>query len=261
MAHIRSLIPLMLLFLCACQEPGVQVPFTSQPPPSRQPLQSTATPIISPSSTQKLDIPTAFPTALPTLTPSPTLPPPMPAQYYIDDITGHKQFFPIGCEASTAVDWAAYFGTIINEFEFQYRLPLSDNPEKGFVGGVGGPWGQVPPYSYGVHAAPVAALLEEYGLNARAVKGMTLEEVKAQVSADKPVIAWVIGNVVGGIPFEYVDLQLESVIVAAYEHTVIITGYNQDKIRYMNNGRFYETPSAVFLNSWGVLGYLAVVRQ
>jgi uncharacterized protein YvpB len=185
----------------------------------------------------------------------------MPAQYYIDDITGHKQFFPIGCEASTAVDWAAYFGTIINEFEFQYRLPLSDNPEKGFVGGVGGPWGQVPPYSYGVHAAPVAALLEEYGLNARAVKGMTLEEVKAQVSADKPVIAWVIGNVVGGIPFEYVDLQLESVIVAAYEHTVIITGYNQDKIRYMNNGRFYETPSAVFLNSWGVLGYLAVVRQ
>ena len=29
----------------------------------------------------------------------------------------------------------------------------------------------------------------------------------------------------------------------------------------MTNGRFYETPTAVFLNSWGVLGNMVVVAR
>ncbi len=194
-----------------------------------------------------------------TLAPAPTPAAVLPEEYYIRDISGHKQYFSLGCEAAVAKDWANYFGYDFNEFEFQYALPLSDNPDLGFVGDVNAPWGQVPPYGYGVHAGPVASLLNTYGVPAKAYKGYTLEQITAKIAAGKPVIAWVIGNVVGGVPYEYTDKQGSKVIVAAYEHVVIITGYSKDKLRYMTNGRFIDVPKEVFLNSWGVLGNMVLV--
>jgi uncharacterized protein YvpB len=212
--------------------------------------------------------PSPAPTLAPTSTPAEPQPTPtasaapisaFPKEHYIRQISGHKQYFPLGCEAAVAKDWANYFGKDFNEFEFQYKLPLSDNPDFGFVGDVNSPWGQVPPYGYGVHAGPVADLLTAYGVPAKAYKGYTLEQIKAHITQDKPVIAWVIGNVVGGVPYEYTDKHGNKTIVAAYEHVVIVTGYNETHIRYMTNGRFYEAPNAVFLNSWGVLGNMVVV--
>ncbi|MHB8807354.1 MAG: C39 family peptidase [Anaerolineaceae bacterium] len=186
----------------------------------------------------------------------------LPVEYHIYNILGHHQYFAIGCEASAAMDWAAFFGITINEFNFQYQLPQSDNPDLGFVGSVEGPWGQVPPYAYGVHAEPVAKVLrEKYGMNALGVKGFTLEQLKAEIAANRPVIAWVIGNCVGGVPYEYTDSQGNITTVAAYEHVVIITGYTNETIRYMNNGKFYDIPNEYFLNSWGVLGNMAVYLQ
>ena len=199
--------------------------------------------------------PSPTPTAAPSPAPAPLLPP----EHYIRSISGHHQYFPLGCEAATAKDWANYFGKDFNEFEFQYKLPLSDNPDFGFVGDVNAPWGQVPPYGYGVYAGPVADLLNAYDIPARAYKGYTLDQLLAKISADKPVIAWVIGNVVGGVPSEYTDQQGRKVTVAAYEHVVILTGYNEKNLRYMTNGRFFETPKEVFLNSWGVLGNMVIV--
>jgi uncharacterized protein YvpB len=208
------------------------------------------------------------PTQSSSLTPSPTITPsatptvtPLPEEFYIRDISGHRQFFTLGCEAATAKDWANYFGYDFNEFEFQVRLPLSDNPEFGFVGDVNAPWGQVPPYGYGVHAGPVADLLNEYGIPARAYKEYTLDQIVEKIAQGKPVIAWVIGNVVGGVPYEYTDSKGNKTIVAAFQHVVIVTGYNAEKVRYMTNGRFYETPREVFLNSWGVLGNMVIVDE
>ena len=199
-------------------------------------------------------------TSLPNNTPTPTLVE-IPESFYITDFSGTGQYFALGCEASAAVDWANYFGVTIYEYNFQHELPLSDNPDLGFVGDAKGPWGQVPPYAYGVHAAPVAELLRNYGLPAVGEKGLTLEQVKASLAQSKPVIAWVIGNMVGGIPYEYTDKEGNKTIVAAYEHVVILTGYSQENIRYLNNGRFYEVPLDVFLNSWGVLGNMAVLHE
>jgi len=199
-------------------------------------------------------------TSLPNNTPTPTVVE-IPESFYITDISGTGQYFALGCEASAAVDWANYFGVLIYEYNFQHELPLSDNPDLGFVGDAKGPWGQVPPYAYGVHAAPVAELLRNYGLPAVGEKGLTLEKVKASLAQSKPVIAWVIGNMVGGIPHEYTDVAGNMTIVAAYEHVVILTGYDQDSIRYLNNGRFFEVPVEVFLNSWGVLGNMAVLHE
>ncbi len=183
----------------------------------------------------------------------------LPESHYIWNIWGHRQYFPIGCEASAAHDWAWYFGVEINEFNFQMELPVSDNPDLGFVGSVEGPWGQVPPYAYGVHAAPVAQVLRDnYGMTARATKEFTIEEIQREIASGQPVIAWVIGNCVGGIPYEYTDQQGNTVVVAAYEHVVIITGYDEDSLRYMNNGKFYDIQYEYFENSWSVLGNMAL---
>lgn len=194
-----------------------------------------------------------------TATPTPDAP--VPAEHYITGIYGHKQYFSLGCEASVAKDWAAFFGVEINEFNFQIELPLSDNPDKGFVGDVHGPWGQIPPYAYGVHAVPVAALLREYGLPAGGYKQLTVEQIKAELAEGHPVIAWVIGNVVGGVPAEYTDKEGDTTIVAAYEHVVLVTGYNETSLRYNSNGKFYDVPIEVFENSWGVLGNMAIFYE
>lgn len=209
-----------------------------------QPIPPTATPIP--------------PSPTPTATATEPPPPALPEEHFIRKISGHPQYFSLSCEAAVATDWAAYFGVTISEYNFQFELPRSDNPEKGFVGDVNAPWGQVPPYGYGVHAPPVAALLNRYGLPARAVKGWSVEEMKAELANDQPVIAWVIGNVVGGVPYEYTDKEGNTVIVAAYEHVVLVTGYSKTHLRYISNGAFYDVPIEVFENSWKVLGNMAI---
>lgn len=180
----------------------------------------------------------------------------------ITNISGHVQTYELGCEASAAVDWAGYYDVLIYESTFQFGLPLSDNPELGFVGNVTTDgWGQIPPDAYGVHAEPIAELLREYGLPAQAVKGMTLEDVKAELAEGDPIIAWVIGNMVYSAPVKYVDKAGNAVTVAPYEHVVILTGYDEANITYMNNGNFFSVPVDVFLTSWGVLGNMAVIYE
>jgi len=186
-----------------------------------------------------------------------------PDSFYIKGITGHKQAYSLGCEAAAAVDWANYFGVSIIEYTFQVSLPHSDNPDFGFVGDVNSEWGQVPPYAYGVYSGPVAELLVQYGLPAVSVKGYTLDEVRQKLSESKPIIAWVIGRMVYSPPVTYIDGAGRSVVVAAYEHVVILTGYDvkADTIRFMSNGIFYDIPTQTFLTSWGVLGNMAVIHE
>lgn len=223
---------------------------------AQSPTTALNTPIATFTFTPTIIAPTATPA--PSSTPVST-PEPPPASYYIKDISGHRQVYELGCEASASVDWANYFGTSIYEYDFQVSLPHSDNPDYGFVGDVNSEWGQVPPYAYGVYAGPVADLLTQYGLPAKAVKNYTLDEVKRKLAEGKPIIVWVIGNMVWSPSEEYTDSEGRTTLVAAYEHVVILTGYDQDTIRYMTNGRFYDTPTEVFLTSWGVLGNMAVI--
>jgi len=202
---------------------------------------------------------TLAPTATPTirLTPTATA---IPESAYLK-IAAHPKYYYLGCEAAAAVDLAGYYDVSIYQADFQQKLLISDNPDLGFVGDVNGPWGQIPPYAYGVHAAPVADLLKNYGVNVEGGKGYTLDQVREKIAAGHPVIAWVIGNMVGGVPAEYKDSKGNTTIVAAYEHVVILTGYDKDSIRYVNNGNFFEVPYKVFLNSWGVLGNMAVFHK
>lgn len=256
-SHFAILLFAMSLWLLSgCTASNLARPQQNPLPTARlSTLPPTSWPIVTATFTSSVTIPAPTQTPAPSLTPTPTY----PKEHYIRDINGHKQYFKLGCETSAAVDLAFYYGVTINEFEFQHRLPLSDNPDLGFVGSVDGPWGQVPPYAYGVHAGPVAALLQEYGLQAKGLKGFTLDEIKSEISQGHPVIVWVVGNMVGGVPYDYTDQKGNKVMVAAYEHVVIMTGYNETHMRYMNNGNFFEVPTDLFSNSWQILGNMALV--
>lgn len=175
-------------------------------------------------------------------------------------VYGQNQALPLDCEARSAVDWAGYFGYAINEIEFFNRLPVSDDPDVGFVGSGWGAWGQTPPYAYGVHAGPVAALLQTYGVKAKAVRGLTWESVQAEIDAGRPVLAWVIGHIWNGTPLAYTAASTgQTTTVAAYEHTVIVTGYAGDTVYILDGATTYARSKTDFLNSWAVLGNMAIV--
>jgi uncharacterized protein YvpB len=182
-----------------------------------------------------------------------------PDYYQIEGVVTYPQWFTLDCEARTAVDWAAFFGHSIDNMEFLGRIPHSDNPDIGFVGRYDGQQGQLPPHSYGVHAGPIANLLMEYGVSARAGKGFSWEDLKMEIASNRPVITWVIYNTVPGNPIEYQDSEGNITTVATYEHTVIVTGYTPDSVSISDNGRTYERTLQVFLASWSALGNMAVM--
>lgn len=192
-------------------------------------------------------------TAAPTSTP--------PDEARISPIFGEHQSLPLSCEARAAADWANFFSVPIQEIEFQNRLPLSDDPDLGFVGDPNDVWGNIPPRAYGVHAGPVAALLRQYGLPAEARRYMTLDELKNEIAHGRPVIVWVVGHIVAGTPQVYTSQAGRQVTVAAQEHALIVTGYSRE-VMYVQDGAYqYARATQHFINSWGALGNMAVIYR
>ena len=199
--------------------------------------------------------PTPSPSPSPTSSPTAIL----PDESSIKGIKGHSQSMPLSCESRSAVDWAAYFGKSINEYKFFNGLPVHDNPNKGFVGNVYGSWGQIPPYPYGVHSKPIAQRLREYGLNAQAVRNMTYTELKEEIAAGQPVIVWVVGHVGRGTPIPYTASGGAKTTVARFEHTVIVIGYTEHKVTFLDGAKVYSRYEKDFFKSWGVLENQAVI--
>lgn len=199
----------------------------------------------------------------PTETPTPTPEQPtqvtFPEQVYIQGIIGYPQIASLDCEARSAVDLAAFYGTSIDENEFLANLPKSDDPEEGFVGDFWDAKGQIPPASYGVHAEPIANLLQNYGLNARAYKGLGWDDLKTELANGNPVMVWVINNTfAGGIAYPYTASNGNTTLVAHFEHTVILIGYDNENVVIVDGEMVYYRSIAVFLDSWSVLGNMAV---
>ncbi len=194
--------------------------------------------------------------------PLPPTPIALPDSAQIAAIYGQHQALALDCEIRSAVDWAAFFGVSIDEFTFLSQLPLSDNPEKGFVGNVNGVWGQIPPNDYGVHAEPIAALLRAYQLPAMAHRGANWDTVRAEIAANRPVIVWVTGAVENyGAGQLYTAADGQTTLVARYEHTVMAIGYTPDSVTLLDGSLIYTRPMDQFMAAWSAVGRLAVIRQ
>jgi uncharacterized protein YvpB len=166
----------------------------------------------------------------------------------------------LDCEANAAVVFAKYFGVTIDEVAFFIALPVSDNPNKGFVGDVHGDWGHLPPDSYGVYAGPVAEELQKHGVNVLAVYQYSLEGIKQQIASGKPIIVWVVGHVEHGSPQTYTSSDGLTSVVAPYEHTVNVIGYARNTITILDGATIYTRSIADFLASWSVLGNMGIIK-
>jgi uncharacterized protein YvpB/LysM repeat protein len=184
----------------------------------------------------------------------------LPDEAYISGVSGHAQSFSLSCEARSATDWAAYWGVSIGETEFLEALPDADNPDEGFVGNPNEAWGNLPPHGYGVHAGPVAETLRDFGLEAEAYNNLEWDDLRQEINAGRPVIVWVIGQMWGGTPVEYEDPDGSTSRVAAFEHTMVLTGYSLDGVQVVDaySGQYQTYWLNTFLNSWSVLGNMAV---
>jgi uncharacterized protein YvpB len=173
-------------------------------------------------------------------------------------VVGHAQLYTLDCEARSAVDLAEFFDVDIDERDFLSKLPKSDNPEDGFVGDFRGLTGQLPPQSYGVYSKPVAALLREYGLQAHAKKDFSWGSIQSEIAAGRPVMVWIIGNTWPGYAVDYTTPDGQTTYVANYEHTGIVTAYDETTVTIVDGSMIYRRTLDEFLQSWGVLHDMAV---
>jgi uncharacterized protein YvpB len=242
----------------------------------------TATPF-QPITTQEAEvIPPAEPSSIPPTEPTPTpqpklteMPQPtpttapeseptfaeLPPYASISGLYGSPQLYTLDCESQAAVDFARFFGVSINELDFISRLPYSDDPEEGFVGTANGPMGQLPPSDYGVHAKPIAKLLREYGVQAKAVRGWDLDKIRYEIASGRPVIVWIVN-----LPFDietqdYTASNGNTTRVARFEHTWIVTGYNMNVFTVVDSQWTYNVKISTLVDRWGALGNQAIVLR
>ena len=227
----------------------------TEPPPTATPTPTATVP--SPTATLTPTI-TNTRKPRPTHTPGPTHTPAPPAEASVEGVVGHAQLYTLDCEARTAVDLAAFFGVVIDEKNFLRKLPKSDNPEDGFVGDFHGPTGQLPPRSYGVYSKPVAAVLRDYGMQAHAKKDFAWEYLQAEIAAGRPVMVWIIGNTWPGYAVDYTTHDGQTTYVANYEHTAIVTAYDETTVTILDGRITYRRTLKEFQQSWGVLHDMAI---
>lgn len=223
-------------------------------------ITSSPTFTLTPSATPTLtSTPTPTPTSTPEWTNTPDLP---PSSSSIQGFIGYTQSYALSCESRSAVDLAAFFGLSISEVDFQAGLPISDDPDLGFVGVPWGLPGQIPPYSYGVHAAPVAALLRAYGLPARDHVDLSFETIQREIAAGHPVMVWVITGLSSGYTVEYTVPSSGRVTRVAYnEHTMIVIGYSETMVTVQDGAWAYSVSKEQFLRSWSSLGNMAITVE
>ena len=184
----------------------------------------------------------------------------LPDSAYVSGFYGRAQSYNLSCEARSAADLAGFWDVSVSEDEILDLLGSSDNPNKGFVGYKNDYWGSIPPSSYGVHADPIADALQDLGLKAHSEFGISMDDLEQQIADGQPVIVWVIGAMWNGTPLRIEFKDKEQGMVAAYEHTVVLTGYSEDIVQVFDPyyGSYQTYYRSAFENSWAVLGNMAV---
>ncbi len=184
----------------------------------------------------------------------------LPPSAFVEGLVGHPQEHNLSCESRSATDLAAFWGTAFSEDDFFFRLPKSDNPNRGFLGDVDLPAGSMPPVGYGVYGGPIAANLRSFGLAAQAHQGWDLDSLKAELAAGRPVIIWSTYDMKlpGGLTWTSSDG--ETSVIVQWQHTFVAVGYDEAGIYLVDAydaGTKYFSYEA-FLPAWEQLGRIAV---
>ncbi len=187
----------------------------------------------------------------------------LPPSASVDGLAGHPQEHNLSCESRSATDMAAFWGVTFTEDDFFRRLPKSDNPHRGFLGDVDLAPGTMPPDGYGVYVEPIAANLRSFGLEARAWREWSLEDLKAELVAGRPVIVWAT-----------YDMQLPGVetwvssdgvfsVVVKWQHTFVAVGYDEEGLSLVDayDGVTKHFSYEAFISAWEQLERMAVTVE
>lgn len=173
------------------------------------------------------------------------------------DAPRYKQAHSLTCEASAASMVANFHGVSLSEEEIIKALPRDENPDLGFRGRLDGAPGGLA--DYGVYANPIRKILIANGLEATYVED-GLEGIKRALDRKHPVIAWVTYRLWVQEPVEITLSTGQKVKMVNYEHTVVITGYNQEGF-WVNDpydGQEYFYRSTDFARAFGYLDNMAL---
>jgi uncharacterized protein YvpB len=172
------------------------------------------------------------------------------------DVPRYKQAHSLTCEASSASMVANFYRIPLSEEMISDALPRDENPNLGFRGRLDGVPGGLT--DYGVYAEPIREVLAANGLEATYVDG--LDGIKRALAREHPVIAWVTYRLRVEQPVEIRLSTGQEVLMVNYEHTVVVTGYNQEGF-WVNDpfdGREYFYKSTDFARAFGYLDNMAL---
>ncbi len=190
-------------------------------------------------------------------------PPPLPEQTLLFNAQGQAQAYNLSCESRSASDLAKFWGRDVAEDEFLKRLPRADNPHRGFIGLPDDPPGGLPPKGYGVYAEPVAELLNQYGLPARAESGRGLAWLRGELAAGRPVIVWSTYDFKPRQVQVFKDKGGQDFKAVPFEHTYLAVGYSPQGFYALDaldgQRKFYT--NAEFEAGWNQLDEMAVAVQ
>lgn len=173
------------------------------------------------------------------------------------DVPRYKQAHRLTCEASAASMVANFYGVPLSEEEIIEALPRDENPHLGFRGRLDGTPGGLT--DYGVYAEPIRQILVANGLEATHVED-GLDGIKRALDRRHPVIAWVTHRLRVQEPVEITLSTGQKVKMVNYQHTVVITGYNQQGL-WVNDpydGGEYFYNSTDFARAFGYLDDMAL---
>lgn len=182
------------------------------------------------------------------------------AEVWIEGFDPYPQQRPMSCEIRSATDVARFWGLPIGEADMTRLLPYSDDPNWGFVGSLDAPPGSLPPVGYGVYAAPIAQMLRRVGLNARAHYGYTLEALKRELEAGRPVIVWATYDMRLSPVILWKTASGREVPVVRHEHTFVALGYDATGLYLADayDARVKHFTYEAFSAAWEQIGRMAV---
>ena len=88
-----------------------------------------------------------------------------------------------------------------------------------------------------------------------------MDALRSEIASGRPVIVWVIGHVKPGSPIYYNASDGQRTVVASFEHTVIVVGYDDHGVTVLDGAQVYVRRWIDLERSWAVLGNMAIIKR
>lgn len=170
-----------------------------------------------------------------------------------------EQAWALSCEYAATSAATAYYGTAITQWRLRVSVGTDENPHKGFRGSITGTWGGTK--DYGVYAEPIAAVLRERGFAHSYVFYGGADNLRAEIGAGHPVVAWITGTWQPSSRYVLYDAAGDRYSLIPDEHAVTVYGYDDAGVWVMDPAHADKSHVSwqTFLTAWNQIDGMALV--